>query len=261
MTDCTFLRNENGILTSNRTDIELDIVNSEFGYNGNGDGLSHNLYVGEIARLSVTGSYFHHANGGHLLKSRAETNQIFYNRLTDESGGTASYELEFPNGGSAYVVGNIIQQSALTTNRRMVAYGAEGNRWPKNELYLAHNTLVDDRPREGVFLYIRPRNATVKALNNLLVGSGKFEGAADGEFRNNFTVGWDAFEQASREDYRLKRNSPLIGKAVDAGSAGSTGGEGQSPLQPKAEYVHPRATRVLNGNAQNPGALQQIRQN
>ena len=55
---------------------------------------------GPFAVLKVTGSYFHHAKSGHLLKSRAAKNLIFYNRLTDEIGGTASYELEFPNGGS-----------------------------------------------------------------------------------------------------------------------------------------------------------------
>lgn len=35
---------------------------------------------------------------------------IYYNRLTDEAGGQASYELEFPNGGMVYVVGNIVEQ-------------------------------------------------------------------------------------------------------------------------------------------------------
>jgi hypothetical protein len=88
--DCSFTDNQNGILTSNNAQVELDIAHSEFGYNGHGDGQSHNLYVGEIARLTVTGSYFHHARVGHLLKSRAAVNHILYNRLTDEVGGSAS---------------------------------------------------------------------------------------------------------------------------------------------------------------------------
>jgi hypothetical protein len=107
--DCSFTDNENGILTSNQPDAELEIENSEFGHHGHGDGQSHDLYVGSIAWLKVTGSYFHHARVGHLLKSRATENRIFYNRLTDESGGRASYELEFANGGIAYVVGNMVQ--------------------------------------------------------------------------------------------------------------------------------------------------------
>lgn len=104
--NCLFWANQNGILTAsdeNTKKARIEIEESEFGYNGIGDGLSHNLYVGKIALLRVTGSYFHHANVGHLLKSRAAENQILYNRLTDESGGRASYELDFPNGGVATV--------------------------------------------------------------------------------------------------------------------------------------------------------------
>ena len=130
--DCSFTGNENGILTGNDPQVELEIANSEFGHNGHGDGQSHNLYVGVIARLKVTGSYFHHAKVGHLLKTRAAVNHILYNRLTDEPGGSASYELEFANGGIAYVVGNIIQQGSETQNPHLISYAAEGYKWPKN---------------------------------------------------------------------------------------------------------------------------------
>ncbi len=84
--DCGFFDNENGILAGGDAESTLEIQNSEFGNNGHGDGQSHNLYVGAIAMLKVTGSYFHHARVGHLLKSRAAQNLIYYNRLTDETG-------------------------------------------------------------------------------------------------------------------------------------------------------------------------------
>ncbi|MBK6295861.1 MAG: hypothetical protein IPF55_17555 [Rhodoferax sp.] len=125
VSDCTFTNNENGILTGGNPKAELVVINSEFGHNGHGDGQSHNLYVGAIASLSVSGSYFHHAKVGHLLKTRAAVNHILYNRLTDETGGRASYELELPNGGLAYVIGNIIQQGSQTENPHLVSYGAE----------------------------------------------------------------------------------------------------------------------------------------
>ncbi|MDO8777624.1 MAG: right-handed parallel beta-helix repeat-containing protein [Burkholderiaceae bacterium] len=251
--DCIFLNNENGILTSNFPELELKIEDSEFGHNGYGDGQTHDLYVGAIAHLSVTGSYFHHARSGHLLKSRAAMNHIFYNRLTDESGGRASYELEFPNGGIAYVIGNIIQQSSQTENPHLISYGAEDYTWPRNELYLVNNTLVDNRPQGGVFLRIKPGSVTMKAVNNLLVGQGKLDSAGPGDYRNNFTVDWDEFELAAREDYRLKRNSKLLGRAVDADVA-----NGQA-LMPDREYFHPRKTRQLNGPARHPGALQSLK--
>lgn len=252
--DCTFVNNQNGILTSNNRDASLEIVNSEFGYNGHGDGQSHNLYVGEIARLTVTGSYFHHAKVGHLLKSRAAVNDIRYNRLTDEVGGRASYELEFAVGGVAYVVGNIIQQGSQTENPHLISYAAEGYKWPKNELFLVNNTLVDNRPNNGNYLRVKPGNVTVKAINNLLVGNkGKLDAAAPGDYRNNFNVDWDVFELAAREDYRLKHGTTLLGRAVDAGMA-----DGQA-LMPDHEYQHPHSVIKLKTPAKNPGALQSLK--
>lgn len=251
--DCTFTDNQNGILTSSNDQAELEIINCEFGHNGHGDGQSHNLYAGEIARLSVTGSYFHHARVGHLLKSRAAVNHILYNRLTDESGGKASYELEFASGGLAYVVGNIIAQGSETQNPHLISYAAEGYKWPRNELYLVNNTLVDNRPWGGIFLRVRPGHPTLMAINNLLVGTGTLDSAAPGDYRNNFTVDWDEFKLAAREDYRLGRKSKLRGKAIDAGRV-----NGQS-LMPEKEYVHPRKAVPLKGLAMHPGALQSLK--
>ena len=249
---CTFTNNENGILTSNQADATLDIKNSEFGYNGYGDGQSHNLYVGSIARLTVTGSYFHHARVGHLLKSRAAENHIFYNRLTDEVGGSSSYELEFPDGGIAYVVGNIIEQGSQTQNPHIISYGAEGYTGSRNELYLVNNTLNDNRPKGGIFLRVKPGNVTLMAVNNLLIGPGKLESAGPGVFQNNFNVGWDAFVQLVRDDYRLKPASELLGKAVDPGMANGVN------LRPQAEYAHPRSTKAIPAGRHNPGAMQSV---
>lgn len=250
--NCSFTNNENGILTSNQADAKLDIKNSEFGFNGHGDGQSHNLYVGSIARLSVKGSYFHHARVGHLLKSRAAENHIFYNRLTDEVGGTASYELEFPAGGIAYVVGNIIEQGSQTQNPHIISFGAEGYTGSRNELYLVNNTLNDNRPQGGIFLRVKPGDVTLKAVNNLLIGSGKLDSAGPGVFQNNFNVGWDTFELLVRDDYRLKPTSGLVGKAVDPSTANGVN------LRPQAEYSHPRSTRAIPAGRHNPGALQSM---
>ncbi|OOV09081.1 hypothetical protein RF819_11530 [Rhodoferax fermentans] len=227
--NCTFTHNENGILTANEAQAELVIENSEFGYNGAGDGYSHNLYVGHIKKFTVTGSYFHHAKTGHLLKSRASENLIFYNRLTDETGGTASYELDLPNGGLAYVVGNIVQQSSTTSNNYLITFGEEGYTGPHNELYLNHNTLVDDSANGGFFLRYAPGLQRLLAANNMLVGDGPLDGslkkrgldlvqslladkpalapsgpAAQIDISHNVNADWSDFIQASRFDYRPK---------------------------------------------------------
>lgn len=250
----TFTNNENGILTGSDKNSTLEIENCEFGNNGFGDGRSHNVYVGAIKRFSVTGSYFHHARVGHLLKSRAAENHVFYNRLTDEIGGRASYELEFPNGGIAYVVGNIIQQSSQTENPHMISYAVEGYKWPNNELYLINNTLVDNRPKNGVFLKVKSGNVKLEAINNLLVGTGKLENASPGDYKNNTNVDWNEFVRAQREDYRLIRTSKLIGNGIDPGIANGVN------LKPNKEYRHPRRTVPIKAVHLSPGAMQSIDQ-
>jgi len=201
ISSCRFLDNENGILTAADPDSQLDIEFSEFGNNGDGSGYSHNLYVGKIARLRVTGSYFHHARVGHLLKSRAQVNDISYNRLTDEEGGHASYELEFPNGGVALVMGNIIEQSATTENPIIISYGAEGLGSASNQLFLVHNTIVDRRFIAGTPLAVhgKPGEVAVVAINNLLLGSGALKLPVAAIDRGNF----NGSLREINADYRL----------------------------------------------------------
>lgn len=251
--DCSFSRCEMGLLTSNFADVELEVENCEFFDCQRPPGKpSHLLYAGAIGKLLVQGSYFHHGRTGHLLKSRAAVNHILYNRLTDEVGGRASYELEFPNGGVAVVIGNIIQQGSQTENPHLIAFGAEGYTHKRNELWLAHNTLVDNRPSGGVYLRVAPGAAQVRAYNNLLVGGGRFSTDASWDVRNNLEADWDAFVQAARENYALKPGSRLRGRVIDAGR----GPDGFS-LKPIHQYQHPRGLLALNGAALQPGAVQQ----
>ncbi|APW48099.1 hypothetical protein BLL52_1155 [Rhodoferax antarcticus ANT.BR] len=247
--DCGFFLNEIGLLTNNDPDTVLEVEDSEFAYNMRPDGHNHNLYVGAIARLSVTGSYFHHATVGHLLKSRAAVNHIFYNRLTDEDGGRASYELEFPNGGVAYVVGNQIQQGPGTENRTLISFGAEGYIRANNALYLVGNTLVDDFGSWGQWLAIRPptqrgpngtaARVTVKAMNNLLVGGGQLKLDLPADLRNNVNVSKSVFVDPTRHDYRLRNPAHPPMQPVDPDTANGV------DLRPKREYVPLRQTRDL----------------
>lgn len=249
--DCLFEDNENGMLVGNDPSIELEIHGSEFARNGAGDGQSHGVYAGSIRRLVVRGSYFHHGNVGHLLKSGARESFILYNRLTDETGGRASYELEFYAGGIAVVVGNLIEQAATTQNSVMVSFGASGYRWPKNELHVAHNTLVNDRPNGGVFIRAHAGAATARVVNNLLVGKGSLELQTAHESRDNVEAQWSEFGLPQRLDYRLKAGSRLVGRAKDPGAANGF------PLRPDAEYAHPaRAIDLTAATPLSPGAFQ-----
>jgi hypothetical protein len=253
--DCSFTHNENGILTGNQPNAVLEIEDSEFGYNGAGDGLSHNLYVGSIARLSVTGSYFHHAAKGHLLKSRAAINHVSYNRLTDEIDGTASYELEFPNGGVAYVIGNIIQQSALTDNSHLISVGAEGYRWPENALYLINNTLIDNLPQGRRVLTRQPgRNPGPRDQR-----SARWQWHLEhrcGCHLPQQPDGWGGdFANLTAGDFRLTAGARARGRAADSGSAADG-----TALRPVREYRHPRHTAALEAPPVQPGAVQTLAQ-
>lgn len=247
---CRFLDNENGLLSSSNPNATLTIENSEFARNGAGDGYSHNLYVGAIKKLSVTGSYFHHANVGHLLKSRARENHILYNRLTDETSGRASYELEFPNGGIAYVIGNIIEQSATTENPTLISFGAEGYKTSANALYLMNNTLANHRPEGGTFLVIKPGAINITAYNNLLLGKRPLNTGINGLFINNPNVDAHAFVLSDRQDYRVSKDSGLERTYVSPPTIAGVS------LVPQLEYVHPAATRLLPGMPTLPGARQ-----
>ncbi|RJR29483.1 MAG: right-handed parallel beta-helix repeat-containing protein [Desulfobacteraceae bacterium] len=248
--NCRFTENENGVLSSQGKNMRLEIENCEFGYNGAGDGYSHNLYVGSIQSLSVTGSYFHHARAGHLLKSRSAENHILYNRLTDERGGRSSYEMDFPNGGKIYVIGNLIEQSPTTTNSNIIACGTEGYRDSSSELYLINNTIVDNRPAGGNPLLLANGLKKLVAINNLLICRHRLNTVAEGVIQNNFNTESGQFIKPADYDYRLKPTSSLTDKYVQPPS------NHDFELAPKREYVHPASTRPLSRTPRSPGAIQ-----
>lgn len=252
-----FEHNEMGLLTANIAKAVLEVEGSEFCGNRGDEAHKltdpgHQIYVGTIRRFVLRDSYVHQGAFGHLVKSRARENHITYNRMTDEYGGRASYELEFPNGGIAYVIGNIIQQAPASDDPAVVRMGAEGYRWPRNELYLVHNTLVDDRPRGGRFLQVREGAHRIVALNNLLVGESKLDAARQGDYIANHHVNWSHIAAPLTYDYRLKPGSNLIGKVTEIGVANGV------TLRPQRQYVHPRKSEPLRAPALLPGALQEF---
>ncbi|HEY1288905.1 MAG TPA: right-handed parallel beta-helix repeat-containing protein [Burkholderiales bacterium] len=232
-----FHDNENGILGG--SDLESDVVieHSEFARNGFGDGHSHNIYIGTARSFTLRYSYSHHAVVGHNVKSRAVKNFILYNRIADEKDGRASLAIDLPDGGLSFVMGNLIQQGPDNDNRTIVGYGIEGYKNILNELYFVSNTVVNDDPKGGVFVYVRPGADAVRLINNLFAGPGELL-AGKGESRGNLRTSKTDFTDPDKLDYRLKAGAAGVGKGVDAGSA-----YGFS-LRPAAEYRHPLGARA-----------------
>ena len=165
--------NENGLLTGANATSEITIDHCEFARNGGGEGFTHNLYVGHVAKLTVTESYLHHAIGGHNLKSRAMTTVVTDSRLADEADGRASYEADFPNGGRVTLAFNIFQKSTGAENHTLVSYGAEGLAGDASHvLVVKGNTFISQRPDGTRFLFVAPGTEAVSIVGNVFAGPG-----------------------------------------------------------------------------------------
>jgi hypothetical protein len=148
----------------------------------------------------------------------------------DEKDGRSSYSIDLSNGGLAFVIGNVIQQGPEAENSGIISYGAEGYKYPVNELYVVSNTIVNNRPNGAQFVTVRPGAQSAKILNNVFSGRGEtLRGTAD--LRDNIELTRSDFVNADAFDYHLKAKSPAIGRGIDPGSA-----HGFS-LRPTEEYV------------------------
>ncbi|MCB1889383.1 MAG: hypothetical protein KDH20_17380 [Rhodocyclaceae bacterium] len=177
---CVFRDNQMGILTSNDGRSELSIRDSQFIDAPKQESpLPHLIYVGRIARFEMQGTRIAGGHWGHLVKSRARVSDLRYNLIADPPDGSASYELDFPNGGDVTLIGNLIGQSASSENRTLVSFGAEGGQGRTHRLRMAFNTLVSEGFMPGTFWQIwRNRLGTAPTVavhNNLLVGVGLAE--------------------------------------------------------------------------------------
>jgi len=252
-----FFDNECGILAGNVPDAELVVEDSEFGQAPRVEGgLHHLLYVGRIGKFTLRGSRFHSGFEGHLIKSRARENRIFYNLIHDGQEGQASYEIDLPNGGMAWIVGNVIGQSTEGRNPVHVAYGSEGSAWPRNGLYVAHNTFVGNPWPPSWFLRVfhdrLPASLEVRVVNNLTAGLGMLSPGTKGDFagnhwvlrRRNLISVWSL-------EFGLPHDSPLRGQGVDPGLGGG------EPLAPTAEFKLPVGTKpITRPPSWSPGAYQ-----
>lgn len=232
---CYFHDNENGILAGDNMNSTITIERTEFANNGFGDGQTHNLYINHVAKLVFQYNYSHNAKVGHLLKSRALETWVLYNRLTQESGD-GSYEIDAPNAGRTYIIGNLIQQGPNTQNGSIVSYGREGPSNPSNELFVVNNSFVNERPNGGTFLNMDP-GVTIPAIvrNNIFVGPGTVINQANAVQGANFQ-GDPKFVNQAAFDYHLQMSSPC----ADAGEPPGMGAG--VDLTPKFHYVHPASS-------------------
>ena len=141
--DSYFHDNQDGLLANSDPNGTIRIVGSEFANNGAGDGFTHNLYVNNIASLVIDDSYFHDANVGHQIKSRAQSTTITNSRIYD-GNGTGSYSIDLPNGGVGVIRNNVIQQGPNSDNPAIIHYGGESAAYAGSSLLIEDNVVVND---------------------------------------------------------------------------------------------------------------------
>jgi hypothetical protein len=254
--NCYIHDNQDGILAAPATANTGTILveNSEFSHNGAGDGYSHNMYIGDFATFTLQFSYSHHGNVGHLFKSRAYTTLVLYNRITDETGGTASYEVDIPNAGTAYVIGNVIEQSATTQNPDIITFGEEGvPSGYDTHLLVVNNTIINDHS-SGTF--VNDATSTLAAIeNNIFYNAGTLTNQSAATLTTNFSspsMGDPMFVDLANYEVALRAGSPCIDKGTTPGQNAS------QSLVPVFEYVHPlsEVVRTIVGSAIDIGAYE-----
>jgi hypothetical protein len=251
-----FDHNQFGILTGYDPSATILVDGSEFSHQGTASAPDnyHNMYI-NAGTFILQRSYSHHTLTGNLVKTRSKNVYILYNRISGEDG-TNSYEIDIPNGGRAYVIGNVIQQGANSPNRWIVEFGAEGQTaGHSDELFVANNTIVNDvGTAYGIFVANWVQTPAV-VRNNIFAGPfNQITNQASALLQSNHLPadGDPLFVNPAAYDYHLKAGSPAIDKGVAPGSAFGY------DMTPKFEYVHPlqNVARTPGGAAIDRGAYE-----
>jgi hypothetical protein len=262
VTNCYIHDNQDGILGGSGATSDIVIEGSEFAYNGYGDGYTHALYIGTARSLTFIGNYSHHTKVGHNLKTRALANYIIANRIMDEDTGTSSMAVDIPQGGLSFLLGNLIQQGPLSSNRSLIVSYAEegvGNPTilnPSQHFYVINNTIVNDYTGAGGtdMLNIAASTTYAQVENNIFLGQGTpINGPTSSRLHNLLQPVVSPLVDRANFDYHLAATAAdAIDQAVDPGTA-----EGQA-LLPTIEYVDPTSweTRTTSGTAPDIGAYE-----
>ena len=143
----SFSNNQNGILgapvISGLTNT-VTVDHCLFEDNGSGSGYTHNFYMGAVSDVTFTNNVSEGAVIGHEFKSRALANDIQNNVFMDGPTGTASYEIDLPDGGQDTITNNYIEKGPNGSNEAMVHFGGEGIPYAGSSLLVSGNEFAND---------------------------------------------------------------------------------------------------------------------
>ena len=244
---CYFHDNQEGILTGNDTTAVFLIEACEFDHNGvetgANAGYQHNIYIGHSRQATIKFCYFHRSIIGHEIKTRSSTNYILYNKIVDGPDGDGSRDIDIPNGGLAYVIGNSIEKGPKTVNSNVIEYGLEEIINPDSEFYFVNNTVVTNRhssplqPYDTTIFFIFEKGSKVEIINNIFAGGTHlFDGSWD---TSHNVISSDTaffhFRNVLSYDYHPVSDFSGLYTAENFGTASNN----PWTLNAISEYVHP----------------------
>ena len=245
-----FHDNENGILGQGGASNTLLIEHSIFERNGYcpvGTGCAHNVYIGTMGTFIFRYNKSIDSKEGHTLKSRATINEVVGNYFSTKNSD-GSYEIEFPNGGTAYLIGNVIEQGVNSGNATILSYGAEGATNANPALHVVNNTFSN---LKGAGTFISVNGSPAFTLKNNIFSGGGSIGINNPDVSNKQLTA-SSFVNAAGGNYRLIAGSTAIDGGVNPGVAGTYN------LAPQWEYVEPagKVARVQSGATIDAGAYE-----
>ena len=148
-----FINNQNGILSGFDQGV-MTIRNSYFEKNGACvSSCAHGIYVGRQDLLRVENTIFRDTQRAHHIKSRARRTEVINCDIQDGPTGTASYEIEIPNGGALIARGNTIVKGPNAENHTAaIMIGSEGVDQPTPEIEVENNTFRNDGSYPTIFV-------------------------------------------------------------------------------------------------------------
>jgi hypothetical protein len=149
-----FINDQDGILTAPDPSWTLTVSDSLFERNGTCEQYcAHGIYAGGIGLLRVRNSVFRATKEAHHIKSRALRTEITGCTIEDGPTGTASYEIEVPNGGELIARNNTIEKGPKATNTSAaIVIGSEGVSQPTPDITVEDNNFTNDLPEKTIFV-------------------------------------------------------------------------------------------------------------
>jgi hypothetical protein len=159
-----FRDSEHGVLAGKGTGTLL-IENSRFENLGKA-GRAHGVYASGSA-LTIRGSLFLAARDeGHEIKSRAATTLI-ENSLVASLDGRDSYLIDIPDGGTATIRNNLLQEGPKSSNESAIAFGLEGIAHDVSSLAVTGNLFLVAKPNTRL---VRAAATNARFEDNIVIG-------------------------------------------------------------------------------------------